>query len=166
MLHCWKLNVCLVCVVFPPLVLSSVFPKGGSCELKGKQDKQDFQLLLRCFKTIGLQADQISAVWAILSSILQLGNMCFSSYEVRVTSGGENRKIWKVSRPHGLFFPFRASRLRWLVSSVRLRPGGLDACCRFPQRPCRQSSLIELRSDIILFMCHSLAIIWLYDLIN
>lgn len=58
--------------------------QGGSCELKGKQDKQDFQLLVQCFETIGLHADQISTVWAILSSILQLGNMCFSSYEVRV----------------------------------------------------------------------------------
>lgn len=45
---------------------------------------QDFQLLVQCFETIGLHADQISTVWAILSSILQLGNMCFSSYEVRV----------------------------------------------------------------------------------
>ncbi|XP_029682418.1 unconventional myosin-XV [Takifugu rubripes] len=73
--------------------------QGGSCELKGKQDKQDFQLLLRCFKTIGLQADQISAVWAILSSILQLGNMCFSSYEsesfevARVFSETEARRV-------------------------------------------------------------------------
>ena len=58
--------------------------QGGACELKGKQDKQDFQLLVQCFETIGLHADQISTVWAILSSILQLGNVCFSSYEVSV----------------------------------------------------------------------------------
>lgn len=31
-----------------------------------------------------MHADQISTVWAILSSILQIGNMCFSSYEVCV----------------------------------------------------------------------------------
>lgn len=142
-----------------------MFLKGGSCELKGKQDKQDFQLLLRCFKTIGLQADQISAVWAILSSILQLGNMCFSSYEVCVPSGGENRKIQMVKRPQRLFFSFRANHLRWLVSLVRLKPGELDACYRFLQRPCRQSSLIELRSGI--FLCHSLTTtVWLYDPIN
>ncbi|KAF3859077.1 hypothetical protein F7725_021476 [Dissostichus mawsoni] len=55
--------------------------QGGACELKGKQDKQDFQLMLQCFETIGLHADQISTIWAILSSILQLGNVCFSSYE-------------------------------------------------------------------------------------
>uniref|UniRef100_A0AAY5KUM9 Myosin motor domain-containing protein n=1 Tax=Esox lucius TaxID=8010 RepID=A0AAY5KUM9_ESOLU len=57
--------------------------QGGACELKGKLDKQDFSLLVQCFEKIGLHADQISTVWAILSSILQLGNICFSSYEVR-----------------------------------------------------------------------------------
>ncbi|KAM9336578.1 unconventional myosin-XVB [Symphorus nematophorus] len=73
--------------------------QGGSCELKGKQDKQDFQLLVQCFETIGLHADQISTVWAILSSILQLGNMCFSSYEsesfevARIFSEAEARRV-------------------------------------------------------------------------
>ncbi|XP_078136124.1 unconventional myosin-XVB [Sander vitreus] len=73
--------------------------QGGACELKGKQDKQDFQLLVHCFETIGLHADQISTVWAILSSILQLGNVCFSSYEsesfevARILSETETRRV-------------------------------------------------------------------------
>ncbi|XP_034564510.1 unconventional myosin-XV [Notolabrus celidotus] len=73
--------------------------QGGDCELKGKQDKQDFQLLVQCFETIGLHADQILTVWAILSSILQLGNMCFSSYEsesfevARIFSEAEARRV-------------------------------------------------------------------------
>ncbi|XP_068162212.1 unconventional myosin-XVB [Antennarius striatus] len=73
--------------------------QGGSCELKGKQDKQDFQLLVQCFETIGLHVDQISTIWAILSSILQLGNMCFSSYEsesfevARIFSEAEARRV-------------------------------------------------------------------------
>ncbi|XP_044034497.1 unconventional myosin-XV [Siniperca chuatsi] len=73
--------------------------QGGACELKGKQDKQDFQVLVQCFETIGLHADQISTVWAILSSILQLGNMCFSSYEsesfevARIFSEAEGRRV-------------------------------------------------------------------------
>lgn len=87
--HCTSVNTELFQVfryfsALITIIFFSVLPEGGSCELKGKQDKQDFQLLLQCFETIGLHADQISAVWAILSSILQLGNMCFSSYEVRV----------------------------------------------------------------------------------
>ncbi|XP_049916791.1 unconventional myosin-XVB [Epinephelus moara] len=73
--------------------------QGGACELKGKQDKQDFQLLVQCFETIGLHADQISTIWAILSSILQLGNVCFSSYEsesfevARIFSEAEVRRV-------------------------------------------------------------------------
>lgn len=56
--------------------------QGGACELQWKNDQQDFLLLVRCLETIGLRNDQISTIWAILSSILQLGNICFSSYEV------------------------------------------------------------------------------------
>ncbi|KAK5895560.1 hypothetical protein CgunFtcFv8_009244 [Champsocephalus gunnari] len=73
--------------------------QGGACELKGKQDKQDFQLMLQCFETIGLHADQISTIWAILSSILHLGNVCFSSYEsesfevARIFSETEARRV-------------------------------------------------------------------------
>ncbi|KAM6896932.1 LOW QUALITY PROTEIN: unconventional myosin-XVB [Xenentodon cancila] len=73
--------------------------QGGGCDLRGKQDKQDFQLLVQCFETIGLHADQITTIWAILSSILQLGNMCFSSYEsesfevARIFSEAETRRV-------------------------------------------------------------------------
>lgn len=56
--------------------------QGGACELQGKNDQQDFLLLVQCLGTIGLRAEQLSTIWAILSSILQLGNICFSSYEV------------------------------------------------------------------------------------
>ncbi|XP_013865906.1 unconventional myosin-XV [Austrofundulus limnaeus] len=73
--------------------------QGGACELRGKQDKQDFQLLVQCFETIGLRTDQVSIVWAVLSSILQLGNICFTSYEsesfevARIFSEAEARRV-------------------------------------------------------------------------
>ncbi|XP_075313230.1 unconventional myosin-XVB [Odontesthes bonariensis] len=73
--------------------------QGGACELRGKQDKEDFQLLVQCFETIGLKADQISTMWAILSAILQLGNICFNSYEsesfqvARILSEAESRRV-------------------------------------------------------------------------
>ncbi|XP_037829507.1 uncharacterized protein LOC112451516 [Kryptolebias marmoratus] len=73
--------------------------QGGACELRGKQDKQDFQLLVQCFETIGLRADQVSTIWAVLSSILQLGNICFTSYEsesfevARIFSEAEARRV-------------------------------------------------------------------------
>ncbi|XP_041077515.1 unconventional myosin-XV-like [Polyodon spathula] len=55
--------------------------QGGACELKGKEDAEDFLVLLKCLETIGLSEDQLTTIWSILSSILQLGNICFSSYE-------------------------------------------------------------------------------------
>ncbi|KAM6951023.1 unconventional myosin-XVB [Aplochiton taeniatus] len=78
--------------------------QGGVCDIKGKQDKQDFQLLVQCLETIGLHADQISTIWAILSSILQLGNICFSSYEsesfevARIFSEAETRRVGSLLR--------------------------------------------------------------------
>ncbi|XP_057215319.1 unconventional myosin-XV [Triplophysa rosa] len=73
--------------------------QGRACELKGKHDNQDFQLLVHCLETIGLHADQLANIWAILSSILQLGNICFSSYEsesfevARIFSEAEARRV-------------------------------------------------------------------------
>ncbi|KAK9965781.1 hypothetical protein ABG768_004852 [Culter alburnus] len=73
--------------------------QGRACELQGKHDKQDFMLLVHCLETIGLHADQLATIWAILSSILQLGNICFSSYEsesfevARIFSEAEARRV-------------------------------------------------------------------------
>ncbi|XP_035260130.1 unconventional myosin-XV [Anguilla anguilla] len=73
--------------------------QGGACELEGKWDKQDFLLLVQCMETIGLHPDQLSTIWAMLSSILQLGNICFSSYEsesfevARIFSEAEARRV-------------------------------------------------------------------------
>ncbi|KAI4897194.1 hypothetical protein NFI96_014895 [Prochilodus magdalenae] len=73
--------------------------QGGACELQGKHDKQDFLLLVHCLEKIGLHADQIATIWATLSSILQLGNICFSSYEsesfevARIFSEAEARRV-------------------------------------------------------------------------
>lgn len=104
---------------FPSSVVSSVFLEGGSCELKGKQDKQDFQLLLRSFEAMGLQADQIATVWAILSSILQLGNMCFTSYEVCVQSGGNHRHFLI-----GVFFQSESFEVALVFSETEARRVG------------------------------------------
>ncbi|XP_067285687.1 unconventional myosin-XVB [Pseudorasbora parva] len=73
--------------------------QGRACELQGKHDRQDFLLLVHCLETIGLHADQLATIWAILSSILQLGNICFSSYEsesfevARIFSEAEARRV-------------------------------------------------------------------------
>ncbi|KAL2077941.1 hypothetical protein ACEWY4_025626 [Coilia grayii] len=76
--------------------------QGGACELKGKNDKQDFQLLVQCLGIIGLHPDELSTLWAILSAILQLGNICFRSYEsesfevAQIFSESETRRVGKL----------------------------------------------------------------------
>eukprot|EP00062_Callorhinchus_milii_P004476 gi/632943691/ref/XP_007887085.1/ PREDICTED: unconventional myosin-XV-like [Callorhinchus milii] len=55
--------------------------QGGACEIIGKHDHDDFVHLLGSLEKIGLLEDQRWLMWAILSSILQLGNVCFTSYE-------------------------------------------------------------------------------------
>ncbi|XP_064423745.1 uncharacterized protein LOC102351335 [Latimeria chalumnae] len=55
--------------------------QGGVCQISGKEDEKDFLILLKSLQVIGVSDDQLNSIWAILSSILQLGNVCFTSYE-------------------------------------------------------------------------------------
>ncbi|XP_048467111.1 unconventional myosin-XV-like [Rhincodon typus] len=55
--------------------------QGGACEITSKQEHEDFLRLLHSLGRIGLLEDQLKTTWSILSSILQLGNVCFTSYE-------------------------------------------------------------------------------------
>uniref|UniRef100_A0A8C9KSR8 Myosin motor domain-containing protein n=1 Tax=Serinus canaria TaxID=9135 RepID=A0A8C9KSR8_SERCA len=55
--------------------------QGRACEVLGKKDSQDFLVLVRALEEISLSDDQLSSTWAVLAAILQLGNICFTSYE-------------------------------------------------------------------------------------
>ncbi|XP_064584955.1 myosin XVB [Zonotrichia leucophrys gambelii] len=55
--------------------------QGRACEVLGKEDSQDFLVLVQALEGIGLSEDQLSSTWAVLAAILQLGNICFTSYE-------------------------------------------------------------------------------------
>ncbi|XP_040185735.1 unconventional myosin-XV-like [Rana temporaria] len=55
--------------------------QGRACDLPGKNDKIDFELLGKCLRGIGLTDSQLTSIWAILSAILQLGNICFTSFQ-------------------------------------------------------------------------------------
>ncbi|NWZ07415.1 MYO15 protein, partial [Agelaius phoeniceus] len=55
--------------------------QGRACEVLGKEDSQDFLVLVQALEGIGLSDDQLSSTWAVLAAILQLGNICFTSYE-------------------------------------------------------------------------------------
>lgn len=92
--------------------------------MKGKQDKQDFQLLVQCFETIGLHGDQTSTVWAILSSILQLGNICFSSYEVCVHEKENQTCQTLVPNICGLFLQSESFEVARIFSEAEARRVG------------------------------------------
>lgn len=56
--------------------------QGRACRLQGKEDAQDFTGLVKALKALDLCPEELTAVWAVLATILQLGNICFSSSEV------------------------------------------------------------------------------------
>ncbi|NXO25427.1 MYO15 protein, partial [Cisticola juncidis] len=55
--------------------------QGRACDILGKEDRQDFLVLVQALEGISLSEDQLSSTWAVLAAILQLGNICFTSYE-------------------------------------------------------------------------------------
>nr|XP_041575872.1 myosin XVB [Taeniopygia guttata] len=60
---------------------SRVVFQGRACEVLGKEDSQDFLVLVQALEGISLSDDQLNSTWAVLAAILQLGNICFTSYE-------------------------------------------------------------------------------------
>ncbi|KAM6050180.1 myosin XVB [Theristicus caerulescens] len=55
--------------------------QGRACDILGKEDSQDFLVLVQALEGISLSGDQLTSTWAVLAAILQLGNICFTSYE-------------------------------------------------------------------------------------
>ncbi|NXG66908.1 MYO15 protein, partial [Hemiprocne comata] len=55
--------------------------QGRACDILGKEDSQDFLVLVQALEGISLSEDQLASTWTVLAAILQLGNICFTSYE-------------------------------------------------------------------------------------
>ncbi|NXE12849.1 MYO15 protein, partial [Lophotis ruficrista] len=55
--------------------------QGRACDIPGKDDSQDFLVLVQALEGMSLSDDQLTSTWAVLAAILQLGNICFTSYE-------------------------------------------------------------------------------------
>ncbi|XP_025783316.1 myosin XVB [Puma concolor] len=63
------------------LEASRVVFQGQACRLQGKDDAQDFEGLLKALQVLVTRPEELTAAWAMLAAILQLGNVCFSSSE-------------------------------------------------------------------------------------
>ncbi|XP_041432646.1 unconventional myosin-XV-like isoform X1 [Xenopus laevis] len=85
--------------------------QGRACEVRGKNDKQDFVLLGKCLRAIGLSFTEMTAIWTILSAILQLGNICFTSCE---------------KDSFGTAAAFSATEVRIVASLLQISPEGLQ----------------------------------------
>ena len=66
--------------------------QGQACRLQGKDDAQDFEGLLKALQVLVTRPEELTAAWAMLAAILQLGNVCFSSSEVGPRCG--QRPVW------------------------------------------------------------------------
>ncbi|KAH0518668.1 Unconventional myosin-XVB [Microtus ochrogaster] len=73
--------------------------QGRACRLQDKEDAQDFKGLLKALRVLGLCAEELTEVWAVLATILHLGNICFSSSEVGspVMGPRESQEVAAVS---------------------------------------------------------------------
>lgn len=89
--------------------------QGCACRLQDKDDAQDFTGLVRALQALGLCTEELTAVWAVLASVLQLGNICFSSSEVSFC-GGAGLVVWLVCITGGNLRVQEATRRASLLS--------------------------------------------------
>lgn len=122
----WLSGHCGIPGIVPPQACCSL--QGRACRLQGKEDAQDFKELVKALRVLGLCADELTAIWAVLATILHLGNICFSSSEVGSLVGGTTEHtgwmgvfctigavmtlshcVWRITKP-------------WAASESRLAP--------------------------------------------
>lgn len=57
--------------------------QGGSCEIDGKHDTQDFKALLSAMQVLGFTSEEQDTIFRILASVLHLGNVYFHRKQMR-----------------------------------------------------------------------------------
>ncbi|XP_071526723.1 unconventional myosin-XV isoform X1 [Panulirus ornatus] len=57
--------------------------QGGSCQLEGKYDGEDFQALLSAMQVLGFSSDEQDTIFRILAAVLHLGNVYFHRKQLR-----------------------------------------------------------------------------------
>ncbi|XP_075232051.1 unconventional myosin 10A isoform X3 [Lycorma delicatula] len=57
--------------------------QGGSCEIDGKYDSEDFQSLLSAMQVLGFTSEEQDTIFRILASVLHLGNVYFHRKQLK-----------------------------------------------------------------------------------
>ncbi|XP_066442061.1 unconventional myosin-XVB-like [Eleutherodactylus coqui] len=71
----------------------------------------DFMALEKCLRKIGLSDIELTSIWAVLSAILQLGNICFTSFH---------------SDTYSATAGFRITEIRIVANLLQISPEGLQ----------------------------------------
>ncbi|KAK2833709.1 hypothetical protein Q5P01_017598 [Channa striata] len=115
--------------------------QGGDCGIRGKNDAEDFLRLLAAMDILRFTADDQSAIFRVLSSILHLGNVYFQKYEA------DGQEVASV---------VSAQEIRVVAELLQISPEGLQKAITFkvtvsaPKPKCALLVIVirSLRADV------------------
>lgn len=103
--------------------------QGRACRLQDKKDARDFAGLATALQMLGLCPEELTTIWALLATILHLGNICFSSSEVGSPWG---QGQWGLRVSHGCLHDRGGENVGepWCVGDYAAPESGQIPMCR------------------------------------